>query len=68
MSYTEFCDKWKRRPSPRGCCPKRIDDDGFSSPPPPPLGAFSHSAGTAPLMTLFVPGTPLQTTHRQKRT
>ena len=25
-------------PSPRGCCPKQMDDDGFSSGlPPPPL-------------------------------
>ena len=30
--------------------------------PPPPLGAFSHSAGTAPIIELFIPGTPLQTT------
>ena len=28
----------------------------------PPLGAFSHSAGTAPITTVFIPGTPLQTT------
>ena len=26
------------------------------------LGAFSHSAGTAPISTLFIPGTPPQTT------
>ena len=25
-------------------------------------GAFSHSARTAPIITLFIPGTPLQTT------
>ena len=25
-------------------------------------GAFSHSAGTAPIITVFIPGTPLQTT------
>ena len=31
------------------------------------LGAFSHSAGTAPIITLFIPGTPLKTTHLQKR-
>ena len=30
------------------------------------LGAFSHSAGTAPIITLFIQGTPLKTTHRQK--
>ena len=24
-------------------------------------GAFSHSAGTAPIITVFIPGTPLQT-------
>ena len=24
-------------------------------------GAFSHSAGTAPIITLFIPGTPLKT-------
>ena len=27
-------------------------------PPAPPEGAFSHSVGTAPIMTLFIPGTP----------
>ena len=31
------------------------------------MGAFSHSPGTAPIITPFVPGTPLQTTHLQKR-
>ena len=39
-----------------------------------PLGAVSHSArtqrghsaGTAPIITLFIPGTPLKTTHLQK--
>ena len=25
-----------------------------------------HSAGTAPIITLFIPGTPLKTTHLQK--
>ena len=31
MSYAEICDKWKRYPpSPRSCCPKRMNDDGFS--------------------------------------
>ena len=30
-------------------------------------GAFSHSAGTAPIITVFIPGTPLQTTPPQKR-
>ena len=29
-------------------------------------GAFSHSARTAPIITLFIPGTPLKTTHLQK--
>ena len=32
-----------------------------------PLGAFSNSAGTAPIITLFTPGTPLKTTPLQKR-
>ena len=32
-----------------------------------PMGAFLHSARTAPIITLFVPGTPLKTTHLQKR-
>ena len=30
------------------------------------MGAFSHSAGTAPIITLCIPGTPLKTTHLQK--
>ena len=30
-------------------------------------GAFSHSARTAPIITLFIPETPLKTTHLQKR-
>ena len=30
------------------------------------MGAFSHSARTAPIITLFIPGTPLKTTHLQK--
>ena len=30
------------------------------------MGAFSHSAGTAPMIMLFIPGTPLKTTHLQK--
>ena len=30
-------------------------------------GAFSHSAGTVPIITLFILGTPLQTTPLQKR-
>ena len=30
------------------------------------VGAFSHSARTAPINTLFIPGTPLKTTHLQK--
>ena len=30
-------------------------------------GAFSHSAGTAPIVTLFIPGTPLKTSPPQKR-
>ena len=29
-------------------------------------GAFSHSAGAAPMITLLIPGTPLKTTHVQK--
>ena len=29
--------------------------------------AFPHSAGTAPIITVFIPGTPLQTTPLQKR-
>ena len=32
-------------------------------------GAFTqrrHSAGTVPIITLFIPGTPLKTTHLQK--
>ena len=28
--------------------------------------AFLHSAGTAPIIMLFIPGTPLKTTHLQK--
>ena len=28
-------------------------------------GALSHSAGTARIITLFVPGAPLKTTHLQ---
>ena len=31
------------------------------------VGAFSHSAGTAPIVTLSIPGTPLRTTPLQKR-
>ena len=31
------------------------------------LGAFSHSVPTAPIPTLFIPGTPLKTTHLQKQ-
>ena len=27
------------------------------------VGVFSHSADTAPMITLFIPGTPLKTTH-----
>ena len=30
------------------------------------LGAFSHSAGTAPIITLFIPGTPLKNIPLQK--
>ena len=30
------------------------------------MGAFSHSAGTAPIIMLFLPGTPLKTSHLQK--
>ena len=30
------------------------------------LGAFSHSAGTAPIITLLIPGAPLKTTHLRK--
>ena len=30
------------------------------------LGAFPHSARTAPIITLFILGTPLKTTHLQK--
>ena len=30
-------------------------------------GAFSHSAGTATIITLFIPGAPLRTTHLQER-
>ena len=30
-------------------------------------GAFPHSAGTAPITTVLIPGTPLQTTPLQKR-
>ena len=29
-------------------------------------GGGSHSAGTAPIITVFIPGTPLQTTPLQK--
>ena len=29
-------------------------------------GAFSQSARTAPIITVFIPGTPLITTHLQK--
>ena len=35
--------------------------------PNPPEGAFSHSAGTAPIIMLFIPETPLKATHLQKR-
>ena len=31
------------------------------------LGAFSHSAGTAPIIMLFILETPLKTTHLQNR-
>ena len=44
-----------------------------SIPPPLPLHnpgqiswAFSHRAGTAPIITLYIPGTPLKTTPLQK--
>ena len=30
------------------------------------MGAFSHSAGTAPIIMLFIPGAPLKTTHLHK--
>ena len=30
-------------------------------------GAFSRSVGTAPIIMLCIPGTPLKTTHQQKR-
>ena len=30
-------------------------------------GAISHGACTTPIITVFVPGTPLYTTHLQKR-
>ena len=30
-------------------------------------GALSHSAGTAPIIALFIPGTPLKTTPLQRR-
>ena len=30
------------------------------------VGAFSHSAGTAPIVTLLILGTPLKTTHLHK--
>ena len=29
------------------------------------LRAFSHSAHTAPMIIMFIPGTPLKTTHLQ---
>ena len=29
-------------------------------------GAFLHSAGTAPIIILFLPGTPLKTANLQK--
>ena len=31
-------------------------------------GAFSHSARTAPIISLCIPGAPLKTTHLQERT
>ena len=30
------------------------------------LGAFLHSTSAAPIITMFIPGTPLKTTHLQK--
>ena len=30
------------------------------------MGVFSHSMRTAPIITLFISGTPLKTTHLQK--
>ena len=32
----------------------------------PTEGAFLHSTRTAPIITLFIPGRPLKTTHLQK--
>ena len=45
-------------------CP--LDDCLFFAAGMGALGAFLHSAGTAPMITLFIPGTPLNTTPLQK--
>ena len=36
-------------------------------PKPRQKRAFPHSAGTAPIIAVFIPGTPLHTTPLQKR-
>ena len=46
---------------------KHNSSKGPPCPSPMTLGAFSHSAGTGPIITLFIPGTPLKATHLQKR-
>ena len=62
------------------CVPRLTRSSSSSSPSQPPStspslparlgGVFAqraHSAGTAPIITLFIPGTPLKTTPLQKR-
>ena len=51
-------------PSPEGT--KRTRDTGQNMQTQGHMGALSHSARTAPIVMLFIPGTPLKTTHLQK--
>ena len=43
-------------------CPLAIKECGAS-----PFAQRGHGAGTAPIVTLFIPETPLKATHLQKR-
>ena len=60
------CEIWH---SPPGSAQPYQEDPGrlaqliTAVPPPPPLGAFSHSAGTAPIITVIIQVTILKTTH-----
>ena len=42
-----------------------FQERGSTTPLPPrkPMGAFSHSAGTAPIITVIIQVTTLKTTH-----